>query len=412
MGARRWILLCAAALLPACGGGGGSSGGGGGGGLPSGLPTHFSFGLGNGPGSIGWMNATASWGYRYQYLSGGANTGSGWSTWNNPAGNFALYYMQDSRNNGYVPVLTYYQIVGSTPNGGSEDPASKFDNASTMNAYYADFKLLMQKAAEFGHPVIVHVEPDLWGHCQNAISSNPSAIPVHVASSGHADVSGLPNTLAGFARALVRLRDQNAPNAILGWHASHWAAGADLILNAADPVTHADATAAFYLALGAGFDVLFHDPSDRDAGFKQAIYGDGGASWWDASDFTRYRQYLARMHLVTGLRGVLWQVPCGNTLYLSCNNSWGHYQDNRAQYFLQSGNRANIEAYAAAGVIAVLFGSTDAGTTSYLDAQGDGITNPSSVGGTSIAATTSDDDGGFLRSAADVYFDAGPVPLP
>jgi hypothetical protein len=374
------------------------------------VPLHFAFGLGNGPGGLSWMTGSGvAWDYRYQYLSGGVNTGGGWSTWNSPAGDFALIYMNQSSGAGFVPVLVYYQIVHSTPNAGSENPDTKLQSASTMSAYFADWKLLMQKAGQFGQPVVVIVEPDFWGNCQQLHGDNPVSTAVSVASSGFPEASGYPDTLPGFARLLVRLRDLNAPKAILAFHASHWGAGADLILNGAEPVAHADRTAGFFNALGAAYDLLSHDPSDRDAGFKQAIYGDNGASWWDDADFERYRAYLARMREATGRRGVLWQVPVGNTVMKTCDDTWGHYRDNRAQYFLLAGNGAHVTAYAAAGVIAVLFGPADDGTTHYDDARGDGITNGGASGQTAVWA---DDDGGFLRTAAGAYYAAGPVPLP
>ena len=41
------------------------------------------------------MRATAPYGFRYQYLAGGVNTGNGWATWN-PDGAFATYYIRES----------------------------------------------------------------------------------------------------------------------------------------------------------------------------------------------------------------------------------------------------------------------------------------------------------------------------
>lgn len=409
MGMRVAAVLLSLSILPACGSGGGG-GGGGGGGIPAGLPLHFAFGLGNDPGSLDWMTSSGvPWGYRYQYLSGGVNTGGGWAGWNSPAGEFALLYMDQSSGAGIVPVLVYYQIVQSTPDAGSENPDAKLQDAATMSAYFADWDLLMRKAGEFGKPVVVIVEPDFWGNCQQIHGDDPAAVPVAVASSGFPGAAGFPDTLPGFARLLVKLRDAHAPKAVLAFHASHWGAGADLILNEAEPVAHADKTAAFFNALGASYDLLSHDPSDRDAGFKQDIYDDGGASWWDGSDFDRYRAYLGRMRDVTGRRGILWQVPVGNTVMKTCDDTWGHYRDNRVQYFLLGGNRSHVEDYAAAGVIAVLFGSTDEGTTHYDDHRGDGVTNGGASG---LDAALPDDDGGFLRTAADAYYAAGPVPLP
>jgi hypothetical protein len=106
---------------------------------------------------------------------------------------------------------------------------------------------------------------------------------------------------------------------------------------------------------------------------------------------------------------MLWQVPCGNTLYLSCNNTWKHYQDNRPEYFLLTANRHHIDEYVAAGAIGILFGPGTDGCTSPYDGASDGITNPASVNGTSIAATVADDDGGFIRAAVNEYYAAGVV---
>src|SRR3982074_683213 len=70
------------------------------------------FGLSNQPGDLGWMTSSGvPWRYRYTYLAGGVNTGKGWETWNTPAGAFASYYMKASGDNGYLPVLTYYELM-------------------------------------------------------------------------------------------------------------------------------------------------------------------------------------------------------------------------------------------------------------------------------------------------------------
>ena len=146
---------------------------------------------------------------------------------------------------------------------------------------------------------------------------------------------------------------------------------------------------------------MFHDPSDRDAGFKQFVYGDGGASWWDAADFTRYKDYLARMKVVTGRRNILWQVPLGNTKNAACNNTLWHYQDNRVEFWLDDAPHANVTAFAAAGVIAILWGAPEGGTTHYDDAANDGPPGPA----------VSDDDGGYFRTKAAAYYST-PVALP
>ncbi|HZE96439.1 MAG TPA: hypothetical protein VE981_05405 [Planctomycetota bacterium] len=431
-----FLMLCAV-VGPSCGGGG-SGGGGGGvpptfvgvgvaatpsvgtGAVPAGLSPKFELGLANF--DLTWVSgAGVPFKMRSQYLSGGVNTGSGWTTWNSPAGQFALLYMNASDGAGMIPVFNYYQLRGSSPNVGSENPDPKLQNPATMSAYYAEFKLLMQKCATFNKIVIVHVEPDFWGFCQSTHGSKPENIPVCVANTGVAEAAGLNDNLCGFAQLLVKLRDVYAPHpaappkVLIAFHASAWGSGADLIKNAVDPVTQANAIGGYFTALGANFDLLLHDPADRDAGYYQYFVGDGGASWWAVpADFDRYRNYLARMKTVTGRRGILWQVPLGNTKMKTGGNIYGHYQDNRVEYWLDDVPHANVTAYAGAGVMAILWGAPQDGTTHYDDARGDGITNGGPAG---TVSTVSDDDGGYFRLRAAAYYSTtsgnpGPVTLP
>jgi len=56
--------------------------------IPQGWPfTQFEIGMADDPGDATALRAAAPFGLRYQYLSGGVNTGSGWTTWN-PDGSF------------------------------------------------------------------------------------------------------------------------------------------------------------------------------------------------------------------------------------------------------------------------------------------------------------------------------------
>src|SRR6202162_3230337 len=220
--------------------------------------SQLHFGLANGPADIGWMQGSGvPWRYRYQYLSAGVNTGNGWETWNSPPGAFATFYMTASANDGYIPVLSYYELLQSNPSTGSNESDrdySNLNNTSTMAAYYANFKLLMQTAGSFGQTVVVQVEPDLWGYLQQrAAGGDASTVSASVASSGVADVAGIPNTVQGFGRALLKIRDLYAPNALLAIHASGWASGID-IDTSTDPLVDAravaDATATFLNSAG------------------------------------------------------------------------------------------------------------------------------------------------------------------
>src|SRR6266571_1894425 len=147
------------------------------------------FGVASQPTDLSWMTGSGvPWRYRYQYLAGGVNTGSGWETWNSPTGSFASLYMNASSANGYIPVFSYYELLQSSPSTGSNESDRDFsnlNNTTTMAAYYANFKLLMQEAGAFSKPVVVQVEPDLWGYLeQRAAGGAASTLSASVANSG------------------------------------------------------------------------------------------------------------------------------------------------------------------------------------------------------------------------------------
>jgi hypothetical protein len=399
---------------------------------PTPLPaTRLEFGLANDPSKLTWMTSSGvPWKYRYQYLSAGVNTGNGWETWNSPAGAFATFYMTDSQTNGYIPVFSYYELLQSNPSTGaneSDRDFSNLNNASTMNAYYANFKLLMQKAGAFGQKVVVQVEPDLWGYLQQrAAGGDATNVSASVANSGFADAAGIPNTVQGFADALLHIRDVYGANAVLAIHASPWASGQDIASSTSTTLNitvEADKTAAFLNSAGIAsnthgttWDVVFNDLDDHDAAWWEA---NGGHHWWDPTNatfpnFSRYLAWVSELHTQTGRQQVAWQVPEGNQYFLTMNNTCGHYQDNVAPYFI-----GHPQSLFNAGLVAVLFGAGNGCQTNTFDAQGDGITNNNGQPTTDLAgwcnacnthtSVSSDDDGGFIRIFVGLYY-AGSLP--
>ena len=392
------------------------------------------------PGGAAAMKATAPFGFRYQYLAGGANTGNGWATWNTN-GDFARFYIEDSIANGIVPVFTYYMMLQSTPGGGSESAAvfTNLNNTATMTAYYNDLKLFFQKAGAFtGRKVVLHVEPDLWGYMeQRSANDDASPVPAKVAETGIPELAGLPGNVSGFARAVLRLRDAYAPNVSVGYHLSVWGTNVDIGLsNPSDAVVDALAAraAAFYRSLAADFDVAFAEFSDRDAAFKQYVYGDGGQSWFDAEDFRRSARFLRGFSAGAAKRIVMWQIPLGNTKVRAQNNTTGHYQDNRPEWLLDDPSRSHLADFRDAGVVAFLFGGGAGGTTCACNGQNDGVTNPAPINGNTLASEAAapgsapvqvmrgttptlvtpyaaDDDGGFFRWKAWQYSQDGPMTL-
>jgi hypothetical protein len=411
------LLLAIAALLGqgcGCGGSGGGGSGGrpspgsGGGAIPAGLPPHFALGVSAGLGGTGWMKGSGTlWDYRFQYLSGNVNAGLGnsgnWSGWNLPAGDFARLYINESHANGWIPVLSYYCIAQS----GGEANLATLTNSGTMYNYLANWKLLMQKCQAAGGTVIVHHEPDFWGFVQSKNGDNPASTPATVASSGFPEAAGFADNASGFARCLVGLRNAYGPNVLLAWHASNWATNFDVAFGG-DGAALGGRVSSFFNALGANFDLVFNDFSDRDTGWYAA---QGQNRAWDDSSFARSRAYLGAISSATGRKIMVWFIPCGNTLYRTCDNTPGHYQSNFAEFFLQSGNRPRIADWASGGIIGLLFGPALSDTTSFDDAQNDGTTNPAPINGNNLVSSHPDDDGGFIRTGAFEYY-SNPVPLP
>ncbi len=381
--------------------------------LPIGWPRGFALGITDPPGGAAATAAMAPFGFRYQYLAGGVNTGHGWPAWN-PNGDFVTDYVAESRAAGIVPVFSYYQIFQSNPGVSIGEPAGVYANLvnpSTMSAYYNDLKLFFQSADTAGGTTVLHVEPDLWAYLQqHASDDDGSTVPVQVGSSGQADVAGLADNAAGFAQAIVQLRDRYAPNVVLGYHFSTWGTGADILYSdPSDAIVNSlgERTAQFERSLGAKFDISFTDLSDRDAAFKQFVYGDGGASWYTADDYRRSTVYIGAFARTARLRVVLWQVPQGNTKMRAENNTWDHYQDNKVEWLLDDPLRAHLNEYAHAGVVAALFGRGADGPTCACDAAGDGVTNPEPIDNNTGMSLSADDDGGYFKQQAANYYNTG-----
>lgn len=399
--------------------------------VPPGMPTHFAFGLMNGPGNVALMNDMrlrngTAWDVRYQYLAGGVNTGHGWETWDSPSGQFVTAYMAESTSSHYIPAFVYYELLQSAGACDSCDEAQRdlthLTAPDLMAAYYANWRLLMQKIGATSAPALVIVEPDLWAYMQQMVlysSNSAAAVPASVASSGDADAAGLPNTAQGFAWALLRIRDRYAPRAVLALHVSGWSTSSD-IGSSTDPsldVARVALTTAHF-ALTAGlqgnprgistWDLLSNDVADHDSG--------QGAPWWDRTNqaypnFARYLAFIKSLTTATGRRVIMWQVPEGNQYFDTMNGIAHHTQDNRPEYIL-----GHVADFARVGVVAVLFGPGNGGTT-VDDAAHDGITNPAPINSyqcdhcNTHLSTYPDDDGGYLRLFVGAYYRAGPLSL-
>jgi hypothetical protein len=410
-----------------------------------GLPPHFGFGLSAGQGDTWLPQSGIPWDYRFQYLVGGVNTNQGWETWN-PNGTFALNYARESQQHGYIPMFPYYELLQS--NGGcagcdeNRKDLTNLNDAALMRAYYANFALLMKRLGPgthdgiqgFGGTALISIEADFSGGYAYQAANNgvcfgfctgrgndPGLIKAAVASSGHPDVAGYPDSFQGFSQALAHLRDLYAPNVLLGYDVSMFATGVDL---GSDTNPNHDGFAigqqvgTFMSKLGP-HELLFNNPLDRDAGQYKSLFGQN--RWWDRlnqtfPNFTRWEQYLRGISTAdANTPFLLWQVPAGNQYFRSVNNTNGHFQDNRAEYIF-----SHIPELMQAGVIGAMFSPGNAGGTTWDDVTRDGVTNPASIctsDGLSSGqicndheSTVADDDGGFIRMSGQAYYQK-PVPL-
>jgi hypothetical protein len=427
-----------------------------GGTVPTGLPAYFGFGCidkadsyaVDGPHFFKDLNPpSACWDYSYAYLT------PGWTNWISNGG-WAKQELQHWESKGQIQVFTFYYTPYALTN---------YATGTWMNTYLSDFKLLMQIcAANTTKVVIVHVEPDLMGYWQQAGKSPTTPGTVNLSGSNFSEIddgvliTSLPNTIQGWSEALFRIRNQYARGKVLlAHHFTHWATNNDVYINSSGmnqsaTNTQVDAITTFINGVENGhqYDLIFSDPSDRDADWYR-IQGGGGNTRWsdpglaytDARSWGRIAYIINRASTTLARRFFIWQVPNGNTYFKTCNNTSGHYRDYSAQSFLPSTSSNGSSGtpgdayspsstttgpgfYAQNGVIGVLFGEggydsnySPHDMTHLRDAlPSDGIYNPSSdnnAGGPSYdtwgqqTSTLTDNDGGYIRTAVGAYCTKG-----
>lgn len=377
--------------------------------LATALPKNLLVGLFENPGGK-WMDSSrVGWNARYCYFTKGWVNNWGWGTYD---GGFALSYFKECDVLGTVPFLAYYQVNGETPAYDESKFLQKCQTDSTMRSYFSDFKILMQRAKEFGKPVYILLEADGFGYLEQTTRENPG-VKASVASTGLPELAGLPNTVAGWGLAFPAIRKAaGANNVLLGIHISGWASGQDLFYYSVDIPLQPEVDKVFSFlsplgmtanGTGTTYDVLVGDPLDRDSDYYRLVNNDGGTHWWNADDtasvnsrsFNRYREWLRLWNAKSGKPWVLWQIPLGNSNHLNVKNNGGPregYKDNRPEYFFGTGNTRHIEQFADAGVTALLFGAGTGGVSSY---------------GNDIYT----DGKSFIQSRCAAFFAAGGLPL-
>jgi len=339
-----------------------------------------------------WMKTSGvKWDVRWTYLSGqhGADWYNSWG-YGTSDGSWMDSWLSQCDKQGFIPGIHLYNIGYGHDTGDPGLLAQVRDKTFVAN-YFAEFKVLMQKAKTFGKPVIVILEGDSFGMIETQVSNDPNASAT-IASSGMAELAGLPNTVAGLGLAYLQIRKSvGAYNVVLGPDVPAYAANGDILYgdNSALPA-HIDYQTKFFVPFGLGdnvtgdkFDLVASNPLSGDADFYRIVSGDANR-WWDASDtasvdsksFNRYAEWLRLFHQATGTRWILHQIPIGNSNNLNVNNDCNNgvctprtgYKDNRAEYFLnydapssKAIRDAHLTKFANAGVFGLLFGGTEPG---------------------------------------------------
>ena len=416
------------------------------------LPRHFMVGLQSTTSAAGSMAGMGvPWDMSYEYVNGPVNLANspacnngGWQTFEtlpNGCGSYVSHFLTTFQPLGYVVLFTYYVAEVSDGFAGGQEVVwlnGTTNGRSNTYWYFNDYVRLLQMIQTYGSgaPVIVHIEPDMNGFLQNSGYTATSSMPAIAAYSGPDGFSlaALPNNLSGLYQAYVALRNHYAPNVILMWQFTQWAGsggGYSPTLNPTIAVSAGNSVAAWYNSMFAGtsyaFDLANFEFSDMDSAFYK-LYCPANSSpmreWYNLAAFSNLATWVGTIHTAIGLPFIGWQIPSGNTVYDTENNSvplkyGGHFQDDRAQYLLQPGN-PYLSNYTNAGVIAALFAqdqqwpgaqcNSGASGTAVYDYAGDGISNPAPIGipsqalgivpGNTTNNTTSlyaDDDGGYIR---------------
>ncbi|MFZ6849665.1 hypothetical protein [Undibacterium sp. RuRC25W] len=307
-----------------------------------------------------------------QYLTG---VGSGaWPTWNSPTGAYVQIVAKNAASLGAVPMFTLYQMAAN-----GDGNLSVLTNATFMNAYWSNVRLLFQQIKTYGKPVIVNFEPDFWEYAQRA-STNADPTTVTALVNSNTDCPNLANNVGGVAQCLLLTARTYAPNAYVGFPPS---LSSDLY----------PASVSFMQKLGAGnADFVVMQTLDRDAGCFEEVPQPSyctraGSGWyWDEANVTKpnFTQNLAEgasFNSTLQLPLLWWQTPLG-TPSATPGGISGQWRDNRVHYFLN--HTADL---VSAGAVGIVFSAGE------------------------VHQTTIKTDGGQFKTLSNSYF-SSPTSLP
>ena len=290
-----------------------------------------------------------------------------WPTWNSPDGAYITFTAQAIQAYGAVPMFTLYQM---TANG--EGNLSGLNDAAFMNSYWAQVRLMYQRIAALGTPVLINLEPDFWGFVA-AQAPDRDATRVVAAVNSQSECSALPNTAAGLGQCLVQMGRQIAPKALVGFPPAFWSG------------TPAEIGAQMRAVGAHQADFIVAQTTDRDAGCREVASppaectGRSGPFYWDESNvaspnFHESQRQISdyRAALGNGLPILWWQTPMGVPSATPGGTDL-HYRDNHVDYMLR-----NAQEYGDTHAFAIVFSaggsvqtsiSTDGGQFARLSTQ-------------------------------------------
>jgi hypothetical protein len=330
-----------------------------------GLPSRFSIGLGNdvtnGPASADAWALPSKVDIHYLYLSG-----LDWPSWQ-PNGGYVTVHAAEAKKRGVVPMFTLYQAAAW-----GEGNLGAFADTAFMTLYWRNVRILFERLGDFDSAAMVHFEPDFWGYTQQKGGDDPSKVKI-LTGSLVPECAGMPETVAGFGKCLVKLARALAPKTAVGLSASTFGAYTNGAPDAARVAAYLD-------AVGADADFVVIETLDRDAGcFERGIdplCQRSGSFYWTEANFADHLAWASAIRKRTKKPLLWWQMPLG-VANASPGGSSGRYRDNRVEYLF-----SHPAAFVAAGGFGAVFGTgapnqttvkTDGGQfaralTSYLTA--------------------------------------------
>jgi hypothetical protein len=318
----------------------------------------------------------------------------------------------DCRTANVICWNTWYGMADAPPADYKPGPAQATPaNAkvkATMITYWSLLKKFMQTAKDNEDvDCVLQVEPDEWGHLLLSCGMDPNAPGVVlVGGSGMPELSGVPDTVAGWAKGFRILRDTYAPQVILCANPSAWDIGGSM-----SGQKWCDYFKAMDVTPEGGWDLFVTQLHDWDMGLNS---NGANAKWppYAEKDVVTYYgsvdnwcAWIKTIHDGTGMWGVAWQLPVGNCTYATCDGSDGHGMDAVAELLLDGyPDNTVAQRMADAGCCMWIF-SHGGGGASVTDAKKDGVTNPAPhAGDKGLKSIYPDDDGGYMRLNGQIYW--------